>query len=45
MEQQISKWFLLEKIHMYVYEISQNILGTYMYLLHIKFSKIKITVN
>ena len=43
MEQyQIFKWFLLKKICM---NVSQNMLGTYMYLLHIKFSKFSFTVN
>ena len=47
-QQQIFKWFLLEKICMYVYKISQNILGTYIYLLYVKFSKFfysKLIVN
>ena len=41
----IFRWFLREKIACTFMKFSQNILGTYMHLLHTKFCKFSFSVN
>ena len=45
MEQQIFKWFYSKEWACMLMKFSKNILGIYMYLLHIKFSKYSFIVN